>query len=251
MLTNIRYVLLCAIYDRLFAGLIALVVVAGFISYTLASAAFLEQNETALVFTAASSRLILVIGAIVFVCFHIRASFDSREMDVMLSRPVSRDQVVLSHWLGYSLISVLLVMPVLALLLLLGAGSATGLAAWTVSMIVELWFIVAFAQFCAFIMRSAVASVLASLAFYVLSRMIILFVMTAEHSLASHEIWLVSQLLVWLSVIIPRLDLFAKTEWLLYGTDGLSTWMLFAAQGGLYIAIFLVACILDFRKKTF
>lgn len=251
MLTNIRYVLLSALYDRLFLGLIGLVLFASGVSYLLGMTAFMEQTEMALTFTAASSRLILVVGVIVFVCFHIRSAFDSREMDVMLSRPISRDQVVLSHWLGFSLVSLLLVMPVLAILLVMGAPQTSGLFYWTLSLVLELWFVVAFAQFAAFILRSAVMAVMASLAFYVLARMIILFVMTAEHSTMGGNLLIVRDVVHWIAVIIPRMDLFAKSEWLIYGLKNPGDWTLFVAQAALYISILLVACILDFRKKQF
>lgn len=253
MKTNIRYVLLCALQDRLFYGVLALLVAITLIAQTLGNTAFIEQTDMAMIFTASSARLVLVITAIVFVCFYIKSSFDHKHMDVMLSRPISRDHIVLSHWLGFAVISVLMTLPVTIMLWLLSPVHMLGLLAWTVSMVLELWVVVAFALFASFIMNSAVVSVLASLAFYVLSRMGILFVMTAERGGRGDFAWL-SDVLETISVVMPRLDLFSKSEWLIRGVDGSShspSFDLVILQACIYVLLLLVMCIIDFRKKQF
>ncbi len=132
MLTNIHYVLICALKDRLFYGLVALLLAIAFIASMLGDTSFIEEKEMATVFSAAASRLVLVIAGIVFVCFYVQSSFDNKHMDVMLSRPISRDQVVLSHWLGFALISILMVLPVVLFLVLIHVPNLMGLVWWSV-----------------------------------------------------------------------------------------------------------------------
>src|SRR5688572_3022179 len=109
MLSNIRYVLLTATRDRLFFGLLLGILVAAYISSVLGSTAMLEPAQMTLSFTAASARVIIMIGLIVFIGFHMRNAFDAREIDVLLSRPISRTTLVLSYWLGFITVATLLV----------------------------------------------------------------------------------------------------------------------------------------------
>src|SRR5271169_3288627 len=97
MLTNIRYILITALRDWLFIGLLVSILFASFISATLGSTALVEENEMTIAVAAGSSRLILMIGLIVFVCFHIRNAFDTKEIDVILSRPNTRSNLIISY----------------------------------------------------------------------------------------------------------------------------------------------------------
>ena len=248
MKTTIRYVLLCALHDRLFYGLLALIIAIAGIANVLGGTAFLEYPEMIITFTASASRLVLVITAIVFVCFYIKSSFDHKHMDVMLSRPVSRDHIVLSHWLGFAVVSTLMVLPILCILMLFDTIHMVGVLWWSISMILELWIVVAFALFASLIMKSAVISVLASLAFYTLSRMIILFIMTAERS---SNMPLLRELLDSVLLVMPRMDLFSKSEWLIYGSVKGLHMDYIILQTLLYTSFLSVMCMLDFRKKQF
>jgi len=251
MLTNIRYILLCALKDRLFYGLLLLLLAIALLSGMLGSTSFIEEKEMTVVFTAAASRLVLVIASVVFVCFYVQSSFDNKHMDVMLSRPISRYKVVLSHWLGFALISVLMVIPVTLCLVFIDPPSNDGLWLWSISMLWELWIVVGFALFASLILSSAVVSVLATLAFYVASRMMILFIMTAERVSASGKMSGVRQTIDGISTLMPRLDLFAHSEWLVYGMHEKYSFALLIGQTCLFVSLLITLCIVDFRKKQF
>jgi ABC-type transport system involved in multi-copper enzyme maturation permease subunit len=251
VLTNIRYILLCALKDRLFYGLLLLLLAIALLSGMLGGTSFIEEKEMSVVFTAAASRLMLVIASVVFVCFYVQSSFDNKHMDVMLSRPISRDQVVLSHWLGFALISVLMVIPVTLCLVYINPPNSDGLWLWSISMLWELWIVVGFALFASLILSSAVVSVLATLAFYVASRMMILFIMTAERVTASGKMPGVRQTIEGISTLMPRLDLFAHSEWLIYGMHEKYPFSLLMGQTCLFVSLLILLCIFDFRKKQF
>jgi ABC-type transport system involved in multi-copper enzyme maturation permease subunit len=206
----------------------------------------------ALAFAGASARLILVIGLIVFACFHVRHAFDSREIDVMLSRPISRPQLVVAYWLGFSAVATLLALPTAAVIFMLKPMSDAGFISWGFSLLLETWFVVALALFASLALKSAVASVMASLGFYVLCRMIAFFVMTAD-SITKQDLMLIvtKYLLTVVSAILPRLDFFSKTEWLVYGMSSSLEWRLFLAQAVIFIPLLLLAAIIDFKRKQF
>jgi len=214
MLTNVRYILITALRDWLFIALIAAVLCAAAISATLGSTAFLENQEMTLTFSAGSARVILMVGLIIFVCFHIRSAFDTKEIDVILSRPISRSNLVIAYWLGFAFVALLLVIPVVCLIALIGVPSWTGFFCWAGSLLLESFLVVALALFSAFTMRSAVTSVLACMGFYVTSRMMAFFVITAKSGIVTTNMKYVimKYVLIGISTIVPRLDFFAKSQ---------------------------------------
>jgi ABC-type transport system involved in multi-copper enzyme maturation permease subunit len=252
MLTNIRYILLTALRDWLFIGLFIGVLVATWISAVLGGTAFLEEQEMTITFASGAARIILMIGLIVFVCFHIRSAFDTKEIDVILSRPISRASLVVAYWLGFSLVSLLLTVPLAIILGFIGVISWGSYAGWAMSLLLEGGLVVALALFSAFTLRSAVASVLGCMGFYVLSRMMEFFVLTAEGGIGQgKEYVFFHYALKFISMIVPRLDLFTKSEWLVYGFTTSQEWMVVIAQTTIFVPMLLLATIADFRRKQF
>jgi hypothetical protein len=253
MLTNIRYILITALRDWLFIGLLIGIVVATGISATLGSTAFLEKQEMTLTFAAGSSRLILMVGLIVFVCFHIRHAFDTKEIDVILSRPISRSNLVIAYWLGFSFVGFLLTLPIIAILGLIGIINLQGFIGWSISLLLETFLVVGLALFSAFTLRSAVTAVMATMGFYVISRMMAFFVFTSQSGLMGGD-WqyvLMRYALTFISTVVPRLDFFSKSEWLIYGFNTSQDWMLFVVQMAIFLPLLLLASIADFRRKQF
>lgn len=254
MLTNIRYILITAIRDRLFIGLLAAMILAALVSSAMGYTALLEQEQMTLTLSAASIRMILAVGVIVFVCFHVRQAFETKEIDVLLSRPISRPNLVLSYWLGFALIVVILSVLAAGMLYALGIITWTGYFVWSASLLAELWLVVAISLFAAFTLTSAVSSVLASLGFYVLSRMVGFFVATAKNGVlfSDHHINSALEFIIdVISFIIPRLDFFGKSQWLIYGIEADPNYFLFLIQSVIIIPLLLLFTILDFKRKQF
>lgn len=252
MLTNIRYILLTAMRDWLFWVLLIGVLSGASISGLLGSTAFLETKEMTVTYAAGSARVMLMLGLIVFTCFHIRTAFDTKEIDVILSRPISRANLVIAYWLGFMLVALILMLPIIIVIGLIGTPNMAGFAAWSASLFFEAGVVVSLALFSAFALRSAVTSVLGCIGLYVISRMMVFFVMTAENPIFSElkYIWL-RFLLQGISSFVPRLDFFGKSEWLVYGLKSAQEWHLFIMQAVIFVPILLVATVLDFRRKQF
>jgi len=252
MLTNVRYILITALRDWLFIGLLVGVLFATAISATLGGTAFLEEKEMTITFAAGASRIIMMIGLIVFVCFHIRNAFDTKEIDVILSRPISRTNLVIAYWLGFSFVAFLLTLPIIAIVAFIKPLDWAGFFGWSVSLMLETFLIVALALFSAFTLRSAVTSVLACMGFYVLSRMMAFFIATVESPMFNDVKFIVLKYaLIGISAIVPRLDFFAKTEWLSYGFTTSQEWIVFLAQVVIFVPLLLLAAIVDFKRKQF
>ena len=254
MLTQIRYILLTALRDFLFLGLMVAVIFAVVISATLGGTAMVEKEAMMVVFSGASARLILMFGITVFVAFHVRQAFDQKEIDVLLSRPLSRFHIMLAYWLGFSFVSFLLVLATVVVLSFLPIGNLEGFAYWGISLLLESWLMVAIALFASFTLSSAVTSVLASMGIYIAGRMMAFFVATSDSHLVFHEAW-VNDLLGFIidatSNIIPRLDLFTQSEWLIYGVTRMQDTSFGLAQVLIYIPLLIAAATIDFKRKEF
>lgn len=253
--TLIRYVLITALRDRLFLGMLAATLVATGISAALAATSMIEVREMTLAFSAATSRLILMLGLVVFVAFHIRHAFDAKEIDVMLSRPISRPLLVFSYWMAFCVAALVMTALSAGVVYALGPLSLSGFGTWAFSMLLEAWLVVAFTLFAALVLKSGVITVLTAIGFYTLSRMMGFFLITVggRSVFESTELNMAFKRAIdWLAIIIPRLDFFAKTRWLSYGVEGMPTELvLFTVQSLIFIPLLLTLAILDFRKRQF
>jgi len=251
MLTNIRYILLTALRDWLFAALMIGIIVCTLIAHMLGSTAIIENQEMTLAYTAASARIIIMIGLIVFTCFHIRNAFDTKEIDVFLSRPITRATLVFSYWLGFATVALLLVVPTIGLVAIQGLLSKSGFVFWSISLLVECWLVVASALLAAFMLGSAVTSIMISMGFYVFARMVGFFMATTQqsglHGVGAFPLEGVKSI----TTFMPRLDSFAKSEWLIYGLTQRHDFTLFMTQAVVFIVLLICVTIVNFRYKQF
>ncbi len=255
MKTTIRYVLITALRDWLFIGIIGALLVACFISYFMGSTVLVEKNEIATSFTAGTARVIIAIGMIVFVCFHVRRAFENKEIDLMLSRPISREQFVISYWLGFCVVATVVIAVVSLFIVLFYGYQRDGISFWIVTMELEMLIVIAFAVFSSIILKSSVSSVLLCFGFYTISRMIGFFTYILDRDFSGNKLSFdyASQKIIWLvSFLLPRLDLFCQSKWLTYGLNFADYhWYIPVVQAGIYIPLLLTIAAIDFKRKQF
>jgi len=238
MLTNIRYIILTALRDWLFAGLMLAVLACVLISHMLGGIALIENQEMTLAYASMAARGVIVAGLIIFACFHVRNAFDTKEIDVFLSRPITRMNLVLSYWLGFATVSIGLVIPAVILIALQGVIDVNGFVFWSFSLLVECWLTVAISILAAFSIASPVTSALVTLGIYIVARMTGFFIA-------------ISSINPIFTNILPRIDFFAKSEWLIYGVQDNADLKLFLLQACIYIPILIFFAIAGFRRKQF
>ena len=254
MQTIIRYTLITALRDWLFIGLVMLVAAAYGMSVFTGSTALVEQAHMSIAYFAGSSRIVLMVGLIVFVCFHVRRLFDNREIESMLSKPISRGQFVVAYWFGFVILAVIATVPVVIIMETIYTPNHMGLLYWVSSLLLELALVLAFAVVAALMLSSAVSAVMASFAFYFVSRLMGFFVAALaqpsglESGVASR---IMAMILKAISSIVPRLDLYAKSNWLIYGIEGQMDLWIFQIQSVVFIALLLAMAVFDFKRKQF
>lgn len=254
MLTTIRYIFLTAVRDWLFIGLFLALLAAVGVSSFLGGTALVEEEQMKIAFISGSTRIVLIIGLITFVCFHVRRAFDNREIELILSKPISRTAFVLAYWLGFAFVAMMLVIPLSLFIFATLPVNPSGLLYWALSLSLECLLVVAFALFSSLILRSAVSSVLFCFAFYLVSRMMgfFLYILEKPIILKSISLNIVTEKLLYLvSIILPRLDLFGKGKWLIYGVAGDVSYQIFLPQALIYIPFLLAMAVFDFKRKQF
>ena len=78
MKSILKYILLTGIRDRLYAGLFITLIASFSLSIFLGSTALTEQQQMTSAYIAGSSRAILAIGMILFVCLNINRAFENK-----------------------------------------------------------------------------------------------------------------------------------------------------------------------------
>lgn len=251
----IRYVLLTALRDKLFSGLFFLMLLTMFLSSFLGSTALVEGDLMKTVYASGAVRIIANIGLILFICFSIRRSFENKEIEFMLSHPISRTSLVLSYLISFFLLALLVVIVLSLAMLLFFSTNKLGLFYWAVSLFGEILIVISYAVFSSLILKSAVVSVLSTFAFYFVSRMMGFFVamisFTDPYMSATSGNRNLELILKAISVLIPRLDLFAKSDMVIYGVKDMNIMWIYLAQIVIYISLLSCLTIFDFRKKQF
>lgn len=247
----IQYVLTAALRDKLIASLIVMFVLGASLSVFFGSSAISEQDQFALVFAGSAIRLSGVMGLVLFVVFFIRRSFDSKDVEFLLSRPVGRVEYLLSYAAAFSLIGILTAFAQGLSMYILGPHLfSDGTVLWIFSLMVENIIIMNVALFFAMFFSSAATGAMATFAFYVLGRMMgqLLGIIDAHKDSGSEAMEFTMQVV---SVLMPRLDLLGQSGWLIYGPDTGINYIFVFVQGAVFVGLVLSAAILDLVKRQF
>lgn len=257
MKTLFKFILLTGLRDKLYLSLLIILTGVFGLSNLIGFSALSEEAQMQMTYFAFLSRIIITCGMILFICFYINKEFENREIDFILSKPISRTKFVLSYWLGFNIISLILLVPVALVMIFFNNPNILGLLWWIISVILEIMLVSTFAIVASLIIKSAVVSVLASFSFYFIGRMMGFFVYSISipknigTTMTSSWQDFAEVLLKLLSSVFPRLDLFGKSEWLVYGITNAKDIYIVSIQSAIYIPLMLFVAFYDFKKKQF
>jgi len=246
-----QYVLKAAIRDRLLISLFILILLGSSLAVFLGSSAVIEKDHFTLIFTAAGLRFASVFGLVLFVVFFVRRSFESKDIEFFLSRPVSRLSLIISYTLAFSFMAVILSISVaIALYAVSPHLFSMGHVVWLVSLAVENVIMVNTALFFAMYISSAASASMATFAFYILARMMGQLIGIVDSAMvdSSGPSAMALQLV---SFFTPRLDLMGQTSWLVYGVKDLSMLVYAVIQGGVFSFLVICAACLDSVRRQF
>ena len=236
--------------DAIFFGTTVTIMCCACFSVFLGSNAVVEAQEARIVYTAGLTRIAVILGFTTFVVFYIKRMFENHEIEVILSHAISRPQMLLSFFSGFSVIFPILITPIGIILLLLKSNILNVLI-WCLSVYLEGLLMLSFILCCSLIIKSFVHSLTSCFIMYLLCRIIGNFVAYLNLAKSLEFNAILGSLLKILSILIPRLDIYGKTSWLIYSDFTLQNITLCIMQTIIFCGIFLCIAAIDLRKKEF
>jgi len=250
--TIARYTLLEAMRTRLpqlVLSAIVLLVAAGFFVQEIAVT---ESARLQTGFYAATMRLTGVFITGLYVLSSVTREFNDKGLDVMLALDLPRSHYILGKLTGFLVIGALIGFAVSIPLAFLATPGAA--LQWGLSLAFELAIVVALSLFCVVTFSQLMPAASFVLAFYLLARALTAIRLMGAHPLAgadtlSHQ--LVSMMMEGLALVMPALDAWTQTAWLV---NRQAEWLdigALAGQSALYVALLAGATMFDFYRKNF
>ncbi|MGB1077469.1 MAG: hypothetical protein ACPG05_04105 [Bdellovibrionales bacterium] len=222
------------------------------LSFFLGSSAVIEQDQFAIVYMASTIRLLFVFGLVLFVIFFIRRSFENKEIEYLLSRPIGRKSFVASYVVALMFLCCFFTLVATLINSLVGwSYIGEGYFLWSYSLFVELMIMAVAALFFAMVLSSPVSAALVSCAFYALSRLMGDLLGISSDVYAGTSFELMSNAIKVVSLFTPRFDLLTQSSWLLYGVEGAVGFVVVTIQGITFVAVLTGATMIDLVKRQF
>jgi hypothetical protein len=144
----------------------------------------------------------------------------------------------------------LLVIPVAVVIFSLYGFSAATLT-WSISLTLEALIVLAFALFAGLTFERATTTAFVTLSFYFFARLIGFFLGIRQATPSAGTNQIINPMIDALGLVVPRLDLLAQTNWLVYGFDATAIMPFVLLQSAIFICLALAATAIDFHRKQF
>ncbi len=253
MKSIIKYILASAIRDKIYLGIFIFLTAIFAISIFFGSVNITEQSNATIVYIAAASRFIIIFGMILFISINISKAIENKEIEFILSKPISRIRFILGYLSGFLITSIIIIFILAIAIFLILKVNKIGFLLWFLSLFLELIIITSFAILASLILQNSFTSILSTIAFYFISNMMGIFVMAIELESIFSQInqnFLAKTLKI-ISLIFPRLDLFTQSSWLIYGVENIDIFKIITTQSLIYSFLMIFMAFYDIKNKQF
>ncbi|HET8608666.1 MAG TPA: ABC transporter permease [Burkholderiales bacterium] len=251
IITIARYTLLEARRTRLPWLALAILIVVCAASLFIKAIAITETLRLQIAFIAAVLRVAMAFVAGLYVIATTVRELNDKGMELALSLDLPRATWMLGKLAGFSLVAAGLAWAAAIPLLVLAPWPQA--LAWGVSLMLELWIVIALALFCITTFNQLMPAASFVLAFYLLARSITAIRLIAASPLSDvgggigHHI--MNGAVKAVAFILPAFDRYTQTAWLVNGTHPALTGIVI--QSAIYIALLVAATLFDFYRKNF
>jgi len=250
--TIVWYTVLEAIRGKLFwlvAGITLFCLMLGFF---IAELAITESAMAQGSICAALLRLSAVFMVALFAINTVSQDLQEQRIDILLALRLTRAEYGFGKFFAFCLIAwMIAVCMSVSLLFFVPTDQVLG---WGISLALELCIVVAFSLFCAISLKPMAVAIVMVMGFYVLARSINaiqLMVNTPILNNTSFTNEIMRLLVDAVQMVLPNLDHFTRTEWLIYGIgDGLS-FVNILLQTVIYCGLLMSAALFDLYRKEF
>jgi ABC-type transport system involved in multi-copper enzyme maturation permease subunit len=247
-----RYTALEALRTR-FVWLALFMISAGFgLGAFSGELAITESTQTQTAIAASVLRMVSVLLVILFVTTSVYRDFSDKSVELMLSLPLPRSGYYLGKLAGYSLVALLVALPLMVLISFFASPSAV--LSWGLSLMLELLLVCAVSLMFAFSFNQVTASIAATLLFYLLSRSITAIQLMAHAPLVDEQSTaqqLITALIDGIAYLLPNLEQFTRTDWLLYASDTSAALFPLLTQTVIYLLLLSCIALFDLYRKNF
>jgi len=201
--------------------------------------------------TAFSLRLFTIAVVGLFVVTSMVREFNDKGFEILLSLAITRGSYYFGKFTGFALLGAIIVIAAGSILIIY--CPLVEVLYWSASLICEVLLVIALSLLCLFTFNSITTAFIAVIAFYLLSRsMYIIQLISASPILESkaYSQEFMNFLLNAIAYVLPDLNLFTRSDWLLYGADFISI-MPVLIQTSIYLVLLVAAGLFDLYRKEF
>jgi ABC-type transport system involved in multi-copper enzyme maturation permease subunit len=247
-----RYTLLEALRTRLPRLVVLAAALLFAASFFVAEIAVTENARMQAGFYAACARLAAVFIAALYVLTSMTREFNDKGLDIVLALDLPRSHYILGKLCGFAAIGALTAAA--ACVPALWLAPAAAVLQWGLSLALEIGVVISLALFCVITFNQIMPAASFVAAFYLLARSLTAIRLMSAHPLtdagsASHQVfaWTVEAL----ALLMPALDGWTRTAWLVDAAPSWPEIAGIAAHGALYVALLAAAAMFDFYRKNF
>ncbi len=248
--TIARFTLLEALRHHLFIMMIAVVAGVFGLAEFLGELSITESRQVRAAVTASLLRIFSVCAVCLFVISSVLRELDDKGLEIILSLPMPRYAYLFGKLFGFAGLS--LFICVMAGLPLLLYAPAVRAGFWLLSLFCEHLLIICLSIVCLLTFSNITISFISVMAFYLLSRSIeAICLLSADPVLATGAVSqdFVHFLVNVFALVLPDLNTFARSDWLVYGVD-FADMRAVLMQTLLYLTVLLSAGLFDLYRKN-
>ena len=245
------YTLLEAVRNRLLWLVAAFIAGAFVLAEFIGDVAIAESVAVQSAFLGATLRACSVLMLSLFVITSLVREFNDKVLELVLSQPIPRASYYFGKLAGFSVVA--MVTAVLCGLCLLIYVPPAAVAMWSISLALELLIVIALSLVCLLTFSQVTLALSAVLGFYLLSRTIGAFQLMADNPLLETQALsqqVIDAFIDGLAFVLPALDRFTATDWLLYHEGEWAELGSIAAQTLIYLALLAGAGLFDLYRKN-
>ncbi len=251
ILTIAYYTLLEALRNRLSWAIIFIAIVGLGLSGFLNELAITESAEIQIALLASFLRFAAVFLLATFVLTSMIREFNDKVLELLMASSLPRAAYFLGKFAGFAVLAVIPSLLFGALIAVLASPLQSLL--WTITLVCELWLIAAFSLLCVFTFNQVILALGAVMAFYLMARSVVTLQLIGQHplgaQLSSQQV--INRMIDLLSALLPHLDSYTRTDWLVYGSGSWSVLPALLMQTLVYLGLLLGAALFDLYRKNF
>ncbi len=240
-----------ALRTRFFAIILVLLLIGFGLSLFLEQVTLIETVAYQSSLLAAFLRLSAVYVVSLFVIASMVHEFHDHSIYLWLSLPMQRSRYFLGKFSGFAIVACMT--AILFGAALLGDIPYQQVGLWTLSLFCELLIITALSLLCVLTFPQTVQAFSVVLGFYILARSISAMQLMAQGPLSASQSYvdqLIYLLIKLLAMLLPNLERFTQSEWLVYHTGYLDNVLEIVVQTIIYVMLLIGMSLFDLYRKN-